>query len=59
MIVAKLLEGILPYTDRHFQRLDKLIQKSFIIDFTLQKIDPTLEEAEVTEKSSKKRKTLK
>jgi len=40
--VKELLEGILPYSDRHFQRIDKLIQKSFIIDFTLQKIDPTL-----------------
>jgi U3 small nucleolar RNA-associated protein 13 len=53
------LEGILPYSDRHFQRIDKLLQKSFIIDFTLQKIDPTFDEAEEdSQKLYKKRKTI-
>jgi hypothetical protein len=30
---------LLPYTDRHFQRLDQLLQKSCIIDFTLQRMN--------------------
>ncbi|KAI9277654.1 WD40-repeat-containing domain protein [Sporodiniella umbellata] len=32
----ELLDGLLPYTDRHYQRIDDLITQSFIIDYTLQ-----------------------
>ncbi|KAL6073157.1 U3 small nucleolar RNA-associated protein 13 [Balamuthia mandrillaris] len=34
--MKELLEGLIPYTERHFQRYDKLLQKSFIVDYTLQ-----------------------
>ncbi|KAI7907602.1 WD40-repeat-containing domain protein [Cokeromyces recurvatus] len=32
----ELIDGLLPYTDRHYQRIDDLITQSFIIDYTLQ-----------------------
>ncbi|KAI8354162.1 WD40-repeat-containing domain protein [Blakeslea trispora] len=32
----ELVDGLLPYTDRHYQRIDDLITQSFIIDYTLQ-----------------------
>ncbi|KAI9311096.1 WD40-repeat-containing domain protein [Dichotomocladium elegans] len=31
----ELIDGLLPYTDRHFQRLDDLITQSYIVDYTL------------------------
>ena len=34
--VSDLLEGLLPYTERHFNRADKaLAQESFVLDYTL------------------------
>ncbi|KAI8993249.1 WD40-repeat-containing domain protein [Pilobolus umbonatus] len=32
----ELIDGFLPYTDRHYQRIDDLITQSFIIDYTLE-----------------------
>jgi len=37
--MKQILQALLPYTDRHFQRLDQLLQKSCIIDFTLQRMN--------------------
>lgn len=34
--IKQLLQSSLPYTERHFQRLDRLVQRSFILDYTLQ-----------------------
>ncbi|KAI9303461.1 WD40-repeat-containing domain protein [Cunninghamella echinulata] len=31
----ELIDGLLPYTDRHYQRIDDLITQSYIIDYTL------------------------
>ncbi|KAI8984486.1 WD40-repeat-containing domain protein [Mycotypha africana] len=31
----EIIDGLLPYTDRHYQRIDDLITQSFIIDYTL------------------------
>lgn len=36
--MKKTLEGLIPYTERHFLRLDKYLQKSFLLDYTLQKM---------------------
>jgi U3 small nucleolar RNA-associated protein 13 len=33
--VPELMAGILPYAERHFQRLDKLYTSSYLIDYTL------------------------
>jgi uncharacterized membrane protein len=30
------LQSSIPYTERHFQRIDRLVQRSFILDYTLQ-----------------------
>lgn len=37
--MKSLLQALIPYTDRHYQRLDLLLQKSCIIDFTLQRMN--------------------
>ena len=33
--VPELMAGIMPYAERHFQRLDKLYTSSYLIDYTL------------------------
>lgn len=33
--VKDIIEGLLPYTDRHYQRIDDLITQSYIVDYTL------------------------
>jgi U3 small nucleolar RNA-associated protein 13 len=33
--LPEILEGILPYAERHFERIDKLYTNSFLVDFTL------------------------
>jgi len=53
--VKPLLQALLPYTERHFQRVDQLLQKACIIDFTLQRMQiltPLDEEAEGSESST-------
>ncbi len=67
----QLLQSSLPYTERHFQRLDRLIQRSFILDYTLQSMQLQADDAKLgpaesestavpvtsnTEPSAKKRK---
>src|SRR3990167_2221433 len=37
--MEKILQGLFPYTERHFQRVDQLLQKSCIIDFTLERMN--------------------
>lgn len=31
----ELIEGILPYTERHFSRIDRLLRSTFLLDYTL------------------------
>lgn len=33
--IAELLEGLIPYTQRHFSRIDRLIRSTFLLDYTL------------------------
>jgi len=33
------LEGLVPYTERHFTRVNQLMTNSFIVDFTLESMD--------------------
>ncbi|KAH7404644.1 hypothetical protein KP509_15G036100 [Ceratopteris richardii] len=33
--LRELLEGILPYTERHFSRMDRLLRSTFLLDYTL------------------------
>lgn len=46
---AQVLEGLIPYTERHFQRLDKLLQRSYLIDYTLQRMNFVLGSGEMPE----------
>jgi len=36
--LPQILQGIIPYTEKHFNRIDRLIQASFIIDYTIKSI---------------------
>ncbi|OQS02355.1 U3 small nucleolar RNA-associated protein [Thraustotheca clavata] len=45
--VSKLLEGLIAYTERHFQRMERMLQKSYLVDFTIvsmQKLLPAIEQ---------------
>ncbi|KAI9289951.1 WD40-repeat-containing domain protein [Umbelopsis sp. AD052] len=35
----ELIDGLLPYTERHYQRIDDLLTQSFIVDYTLHAMD--------------------
>lgn len=37
--MIKLIDGIIPYTGRHFARLDNLIEQSYILDYALVEMD--------------------
>jgi len=43
------ISGLLPYTERHFARVDKLIQASYLIDFTLSSMQILLPPGEAEE----------
>ncbi|KAF0696149.1 Aste57867_13065 [Aphanomyces stellatus] len=32
---TKLLEALIAYTERHFQRMERMLQKSYLVDFTI------------------------
>ncbi|XP_072988874.1 protein TORMOZ EMBRYO DEFECTIVE [Typha latifolia] len=33
--VSELLEGLIPYSQRHFSRIDRLVRSTFLLDYTL------------------------
>lgn len=33
--ISELLEGLLPYSQRHFTRIDRLVRSTFLLDYTL------------------------
>ena len=33
--IADILGGIAPYAERHFDRLDRMVENSYLLDFTL------------------------
>ncbi|XP_023512801.1 transducin beta-like protein 3 [Cucurbita pepo subsp. pepo] len=33
--IGELLEGLIPYSQRHFSRIDRLVRSSFLLDYTL------------------------
>lgn len=33
--ISELLEGLIPYSQRHFSRIDRLIRNTFLLDYTL------------------------
>lgn len=37
--LKELIDGLLPYTERHLARADKLVQDSFVVDYILGEMD--------------------
>jgi hypothetical protein len=55
------MEGLLAYSDRHYQRLERLLQKSYLIDYTLHRIQrlPSVVVQQGNEAKTTKKKNLK
>ncbi|WWD18110.1 hypothetical protein CI109_102559 [Kwoniella shandongensis] len=47
--IKELLEGLIPYSERHFTRVDKLVQESYMLDYVLGEMDGGLFGGEVME----------
>ena len=50
--VPEILAGIIPYAERHFERLDKLISSSYLIDYTLMSMGSLMEEGDDEENTN-------
>lgn len=53
--IAELLEGLIPYTQRHFSRIDRLVRSTFLLDYVLtgmSVIEPDIDARELKPKSS-------
>lgn len=44
--LKELIDGWIPYTERHLSRLDRLIQESFVLDYILSEMDGDIFEGE-------------
>ncbi|KAK5779708.1 U3 snoRNA-associated protein UTP13 PWA37_000914 [Arxiozyma heterogenica] len=40
--MIKIIDGIIPYTQRHFARIDNLVEQSYILDYALVQMDKLL-----------------
>ncbi|KAH9784086.1 WD REPEATS REGION domain-containing protein [Citrus sinensis] len=52
--ISDVLEGLIPYTQRHFSRIDRLVRSTFLLDYTLtgmSVIEPDTEAREVKAES--------
>lgn len=55
--IGELLEGIIPYSQRHFNRIDRLERSAYLLDYTLTRmsvIEPQVVAANSRQKSEKK-----
>ncbi|VAI93080.1 unnamed protein product [Triticum turgidum subsp. durum] len=44
--ISELLEGLIPYSQRHFSRVDRLVRSTFLLDYTLARmsvVDPDVD----------------
>ncbi|GJN01877.1 hypothetical protein PR202_ga19179 [Eleusine coracana subsp. coracana] len=44
--ISELLEGLIPYSQRHFSRVDRLVRSTFLLDYTLTRmsvLDPDID----------------
>ena len=56
--IAELLEGLLPYSQRHFIRVDRFVRSTFLLDYTLTGMSVVEPETSAEDGSkSKKRKS--
>lgn len=37
--LKEIVDGLIPYTERHLARMDRLIQESYVVDFLLEEMD--------------------
>ena len=37
--LKEVIEGLIPYTERHFNRADRMVTESYIVDFIVQEMD--------------------
>lgn len=54
--IGELLEGLVPYSQRHFSRIDRLVRSTFLLDYTLTRmsvIEPEIDEKERKDESLK------
>ncbi|KAH9982630.1 quinon protein alcohol dehydrogenase-like superfamily [Lactifluus volemus] len=42
----ELVEGLIPYTERHLVRMERLVQESYVLDYVLREMDDGLAEAD-------------
>ena len=40
--LRELVEGLIPYTERHLARMERLIQESYVVDYVLREMDDGL-----------------
>lgn len=49
--IGELLEGLIPYSQRHFSRIDRLVRSSFLLDYTLTGMSVIQPENDANDKS--------
>lgn len=37
--LKEVVDGLIPYTERHLARMDRLLQESYVVDFLLEEMD--------------------
>lgn len=47
--IRELLEGLIPYTQRHYSRIDRLVRGTFLLDYTLTGLSVLEQEIQQTE----------
>lgn len=49
MGLRELLDGLIPYSERHFQRVERLVQDSYVLDYVVGEMDGGMFGGEVME----------
>ena len=44
--MRELLEALIPYTERHLARMERLVQESYVVDYVLGEMDDGLDGGE-------------
>ena len=48
--IGELLEGLMPYSQRHYSRIDRLVRSTFLLDYTLTGMSVVEPEIDVKER---------
>ncbi|CAF1782103.1 hypothetical protein HID58_088942 [Brassica napus] len=57
--IGELLEGLIPYSQRHFNRMDRFVRSSFLLDYTLGEMSVIDPETETEYRKDKKMEEVK